>query len=67
MKIFFILLFTVGAFFTSDIEAQKAQTLKATFTGAEQVTYYFSQGHKTIAFQKLTRRYCKLITSMMTL
>ena len=56
MKTFFILLFTMGAFFTGVVEAQKAETVTATFMGAEEGTYYFSQGDKTIAFQKVDEK-----------
>lgn len=59
MKTFFILLFTVGAFFTSEVEAQKAETLTAIFMGADEGTYYFSQADKTIAFQKVDEKVLK--------
>lgn len=56
MKTFFILLFTIGAFFTTEVEAQKAETVTATYMGAEEGKYYFSQGDKTIAFQKIDEK-----------
>jgi hypothetical protein len=60
MKTIFIVLFTVGAFFTNEVEAQKAESIMATFMGVEEGTYYFSQGEETLAFQEVDEKVLKV-------
>jgi|TARA_R110002051_G_scaffold81751_2_gene145953 hypothetical protein len=53
MKTFIMVIFSIAALPSTQVEAQKTESIMATYMGSEEGIYYFSQGEETIAFQEV--------------
>ena len=60
MKTFIMVIFSIAALPSTQVEAQKTESIMATFMGAEEGTYYFSQGEETLAFQEVDEKVLKV-------